>query len=188
MDEVIANHTESFNEFHDEKYGTNLKEMDITDFYLRNLIEITPQEELKRVTEYYSTKYFKNTKPVAGAVEAVKELAKNNNLYLITSRPDFVEKATKEWINKYFPNCFKEVVLANHFFGGNKKKSEVCVEKKIDYMIEDIADYANDCATVCKKSFLIKRPWNVDRKILDNVVRVENWEEIKRAINDPQPT
>jgi uncharacterized HAD superfamily protein len=184
MDEVLANHTGSFNAFHDKKYGTNLVEMKINEFYLRDLIGITAKEELHRIEEYYSTEDFLHMKPIEGAVEAVKKLAQDHGLYVITSRPDFVARQSQEWLDKYFPHCFKEFIILNHHFGGSevRKKSDICREKKIELMIDDLADYANDCATVCARAFLMERPWNEGKEIAPNVIRVKDWDDILRLL------
>jgi uncharacterized HAD superfamily protein len=185
MDEVLADHTGSFNAFHDKKYGTNLVEMDINEFYLNKLIGITLEEELRRIEEFYTTDDFLNMKTVAGAVEGVKELAKAHELYVITSRPDFVEKQSRDWLDRYFPGRFKEFIILNHHFGGKdvQKKSDICRERKIDLMIDDLADYANDCAEVCKKVLLMERPWNEGKEIAPNVVRVKDWKEILNLLS-----
>lgn len=188
MDEVLADHTGSFNVYHDNKYGTDLRNMVIDEFYLHNLIDVTAEEEMQRIKDYYHTDDFLNMKPIEGAVEAVRELAKGNELYVITSRPDFVAQASQEWLNEYFPGCFKEFVILNHHFGGVKvkKKSDICREKKIEVMIDDLADYANDCAQVCKKVILFNKPWNIGKKIEPNVTRAENWVEILKSITNYQ--
>lgn len=124
-------------------------------------------------------------KPINGAVEAVKELAKKHELYLITSRPDFIAKDSKDWLERYFPGCFKEFVILNHHFGGSKakKKSEACAEKKIEVMIDDLADYANDCSAVCSHVLLLEKPWNKGKSIESNVTRVKGWKQIVDSIS-----
>lgn len=46
MDEVLADHTGSFNVYHDNKYGTDLQNMVISEFHLRDLIGITAEQEM----------------------------------------------------------------------------------------------------------------------------------------------
>ncbi len=182
LDQVLADFTSAFDEFHDTSYGTDFRNNPPTEFYLRNSIDVSEEEELRRVKEFYSTDYFLKMRPLPKSVEAIKILAQDNELYLITSRPEFVKKETCDWINKYFPSCFKDIILTNHYFGGTKKKSAVCLEKQIDYMVEDMAHYANDCAEAGISTFLITKNWNKSEKLAKNVTRVDDWAEIIKII------
>ncbi|MDD3480621.1 MAG: hypothetical protein PHW75_00105 [Patescibacteria group bacterium] len=182
MDQVLADFSAAFDMFHDTEYGTDLVSNPRPEFYIRNIFNITEEEEIKRVRKFYDSKYFIEMKPFPDSIRNVKKLAKNNNLYLITSRPYFVKSETEDWLNRYYPSCFKEIILTNHYFGGKQKKSEVCLAHNISFMIEDMAHYANDCAENGIKTYLLKRPWNIREKIHSNVIRVKDWDEISSLL------
>lgn len=186
MDEVIADHTGSFNAFHDNKYGTDLANMVLSEFYLHKLIDVTPEEEREHIWEYYGTEDFRKMQPIQGSVEAVKKLALDHELYVITSRPGFVAQESQDWLERYFPGCFKKFIILNHRSGDAKAKSkaEACAENNVDIMVEDLADYANDCASVCKQVFLIEKPWNNRKAVSSNVVRAKSWDEILDLVSN----
>lgn len=182
LDQVLADFSAAFDSFHDIHYGTDFRANPPSDFYLRDIIDITEEEELERVRKFYDTHFFIEMKPFPDAVDVIKKLSQKYKLYVITSRPEFVEKETRDWITKYFPDCFTDIILTNHYFGGTTKKSEVCLAKKIDYMVEDMAHYANDCAEAGIPTFLITRPWNMHEKLVSNVTRVDNWADIVKTL------
>lgn len=182
LDQVLADFSAAFDEFHDTHYGTDFRTNPPSDFYLSKILDISEEEELDRVRKFYDTHFFLEMKPFPDAVSAIEELSQRYQLFVITSRPEFVEKETKAWIAKYFPDCFTDIILTNHYFGGTKKKSAVCLENKIDYMVEDMAHYANDCAEAGVPTFLITRLWNINEKLASNVTRVDNWADIVKVL------
>lgn len=180
LDQVLADFSAAFDAYHDKHYGSNLLLEPAKEFYLRNIFDISEEEELRRVKEFYDTKYFLAIKPFSDSIDIIEALSKKHNLYIITSRPSSITKETSDWIKKYYKGFFKEIILTNHYFGGTKKKSEVCIEKNITWMIEDMANYANDCAEAGVKVILIERPWNIKEKVHKNVKRVKDWFDISK--------
>ena len=182
LDQVLADFSEAFDTFHDEKYGTDFLKNPSDAFYLRDILNITEEEELRRVKEFYESDYFPRIKAFPDTHDNIHNLAKKYKLYLITSRPEFVEKETREWIERHYPGCFTDVILTNHYFGGTKKKSVVCLENKVDYMVEDMLHYAEDCASAGIPTFLITRPWNVNKVLKPGITRINGWDDIVEVL------
>ncbi len=184
LDEVLADFNTSFIEFHNKKYNSKLNPNNIKDYFLRNLVDISAEEEMKRLIEFCDTGLLKTVSPFPEAIISVKNLLKNNNLYLITARPNFMEEDTLEWVEKYFPNTFKEVIITSHVLDGKIEKSEVCLSNNINYMIEDNSYYANECASFGVISFLLTRSWNINDTLKSGVIRVSSWKDIEDKINE----
>lgn len=114
--------------------------------------------------------------PVQGAIATIKKLQTNHELYVITSRPKYLQNKTKKWIHKYFPNMFNNIYYADYLMSVNK--SEICKSLSAKTIIEDCLDYALDCANNEIHVFLVNRPWNSTYKNHKNIQRVEKISNI----------
>ena len=61
--------------------------------------------------------FFRNLKPIPGAIEAYNKLAKHFDVYLLTTAPwsnpyACVEKF--EWVKEYLPNAYKNLIISHH--------------------------------------------------------------------------
>lgn len=61
--------------------------------------------------------FFRNLKPMPGAIEAYNHLAKHFNVYFLTTSPwsnpyACVEKF--EWVKEYFPDAYKNIIISHH--------------------------------------------------------------------------
>ena len=90
-----------------------------------------------------------------------------------------------QWLDKHYPNIFDEVhfvtneaIDIDENWNDNTKKSIICQNLWVDVMIEDNPDYANDVAVCWVKTFLIKKPWNMWRKLHSNIIVVDSFYEI----------
>jgi len=86
LDEVLAEFIDSFIEFHNAVYGTNLTRNNFFSYKFWEAWGGTRKEAINKVYEFHKTPYFKNIKPVEGAIEGVKKIGKKNKLIVITSR------------------------------------------------------------------------------------------------------
>ena len=179
FDDVIYGFNRQYCVFHNEKYGTNKRFEDVVTYDLDKIWGISPEECVVRVNEFYDSKYHGEAEPVPGSVDAVRRLAIDHELHLITSRRDGVKPQTISWLEKHFPNVFTGLHFTNQFGGiGNKKlKSEVCREIGASLMIEDALKYANEVASAGIPVLLLEVPWNRgETKPL--VTRVHSWKDV----------
>jgi len=61
--------------------------------------------------------FFRNLKPMPGAIESFNKLSEYFDVYILTTAPwsnlnAFAEKM--EWINEYLPNAYKNVIFSHH--------------------------------------------------------------------------
>jgi uncharacterized HAD superfamily protein len=181
LDEVIANFLAGFTNFYNDKYGTDLNESDFFSYDFWKVTGGTKNETIEEIYDFYKSEYFKNIKPVEGAIEGLERLNRENELFLITSRQDDVMTETEEWIERHLPNTFTGIYNTNeHSENGFPvgKKSNICDKLDVDVMIEDSPAYAAECAESGRRVILMERPWNRDSKIPEGVRTVSGWEEI----------
>ena len=180
IDGVLANYHEPFVGFYNERNGTNFNLENISGYDFWRAFGISEEKSACEIADFYFSEDFKEINPVEGSQDVLKLLSPKNILAIITARPDFIRKKTLEWINKYFPNVFSDVHFTNQF-GGNgskEKKSYFCLDRGYGVIVEDSAEYANECAEQGINALLLNRPWNRNGSLHPQVQRVSNWKEV----------
>ncbi|MEK6871795.1 MAG: hypothetical protein AABX16_02735 [Nanoarchaeota archaeon] len=172
-----------FLHFYNLTYRIHFQLSDVTNYNLWEILGCSKQELIQKIHAFYESPYFFHLPVAPGSQEAIRQLAKHYDLYIITSRPKILQEKTKRWTHQhFFPDRFKKIIFTNEWnlngTGKNKSKGDLCKELGISYMIEDNADYANECAEQGISVFLLKKLWNQKSAIHSNVCRVTNWHEI----------
>ncbi|MCC7574247.1 hypothetical protein KO361_01530 [Candidatus Woesearchaeota archaeon] len=185
LDEVLCEFLSGLIDFHNSVYGSSLV---FDDFFSYNFWEVwggDVEEAKLKVFAFYESDFFKNLKPVKGAVEGVKALGEIHELFIITARQEFIADKTKVWLDLFFPGLFKGLIIVNHLSnsGVSRSKGDVCDELNISVMIEDSFGYAVDCLRNDRLVILFNKPWNVNKGIVKGIVRVNSWEDCVRVIN-----
>lgn len=135
----------------------------LEDFYVKNILKIINNNTLK-----------------PGFMEVFEKISLDNEIIIITARSDNyipgfdrMTEATKAWLSskgirfdKYYGSCYKEA------------KAKICVDEKIDLMIDD--DFNNYLA--CKKMNINTLLFDDKKRYLDVTDRVESWEEIEKIV------
>jgi 5'(3')-deoxyribonucleotidase len=191
-DDVLFQLVDSIFDFYNTTYQTsyNLKDQQV--FNLETTFRLTEKETMKRIYEFYHSKYLLATKPMPGALAALKKLKQNYDLVLITARPTFTKKVTLQALNEHFPNIFQSVFLTNAFSltGKKKLKSEVCLEVNAKALIDDALHNAEDCAQKKIPVLLFNRPWNQSFKVKQDQTKlihpVQNWSEVSQVLHKLQ--
>ncbi len=176
MDEVIVEFTKPFLRFYNSRHKKDFRYEEINTYNLWECLGISKEIALKEADEFYKTKEFENAEFVEGAREGLTTLARNNNLFIVTSRPLHIKDKTDSFYNKNFPGV--PVIYSGDFLNKTLKKSEICREKRIGWFVEDNINYAREIGRNGTKVFLLNKPWNKGKIKGNSILRVENWEEI----------
>jgi uncharacterized HAD superfamily protein len=186
LDDTLINFAEQFIKFHNFVFDTYYNFNEFHSFIFSNVWGGTKEDNICEIRNYYGSDHFKNIKPLQGAVDAVSKLAKDNELFIITSRNEEVAELTKKQVRTLFPDVFKEVHFTSHFslITTPKSKAEVCDALDIDVLIEDSPDYATDCIKDGRRIFLFARPWNIKRDVDKSIIRVNSWKEILEKLQN----
>lgn len=99
--------------------------------------------------------------PVLGAIDAVAELHKLNEIVIVTYQPTYLQKIwTVEWLDEHFQDMFEALVFT-------KRKSLVQVDVLIDDGLHNFERFTG-------KAILFSQPWNQD----DNRhTRIYGWDD-----------
>jgi len=184
LDECLGELILSFLEYYNNSYGTNYRYEDVRSYNLEELIGGTRQGAIKEVYKFFDTDYFREIAVVIGSRHVVRELAKDNEVIVITSRPYIVEKQTAKWLSHQFYDRFNNVIFTNEWSleGGSRTKGDICRELGVSYMIEDNLDYALECSEKGIRTFLLEKPWN-QREVNRDITRVKNYGELLDKFN-----
>ncbi len=182
IDEVLSETVAGFLAFYNEEHDTHFFFDQIVEYSFSKIFNITPEAEKSELIAFFASTYFAELATVSGSTEAIKKLSKNYELYAVSSRPPQLMKLTSDWLDKHFNGYFEEIILIDSHFDSSKNKSSVCIEKHLDYFVEDVLSYAEDCAMTELQVFLLDKPWNQSRIEDHNIIRVKNWSEIVDTI------
>jgi uncharacterized HAD superfamily protein len=115
--------------------------------------------------------------PLPGAIEGLRQLAEHGTVHIATSRLRKARRATIDWLEKH---GFPEHDL--HFLRHGEKHAAL---KRFTAAVEDDYDQAVAFATLGETPcFLIRHPWNRDRKAVEGVAWVDGWSELTDQLID----
>lgn len=164
LDEVLAEFQTGWIEFNKRNYNEHYV---LDDFYIYDYMKvmgITQEEAIKRIFEFYESEIFADLQPTKGAEEVVCDLAKKHELFVISSRSDELKGITQRWLEKHFPNCFKEILLIGEVtkagYNYTVTKGKLCREYGVNYHIDDAPHHVAGILEAGTKVIVYERPWN----------------------------
>jgi uncharacterized HAD superfamily protein len=186
IDDVLAEFQVVFLPFFNKKHGTHYKKEDIYTYSYPMVFSMTFEEVVQDVYEFYMTKEFEEILPAKGSQKTLKLLNVEHKLYAITSRPHFMTEKTERWIDKHYHDLFTDILLTNQFTHNHEKKiskSVVCKKNGIQVLIDDAPANAEDVSSEKIWALLLEKPWNRTAKLNARTIRVKNWYDIPKAID-----
>lgn len=126
--------------------GKKVNHKKMSKYVYRDIFEITEDESKKMVYSFYESEDFKNLKPIENSQKGVRKLKNEfDKLYIVTGRQSIVRDQTEEWIDKYFPNMFDDVILTNSYTENEVEKHKLCLALNINTIIDDNFDTCVKC-------------------------------------------
>jgi len=186
LDGVLAEFTTSYLQYYNDAHGTSYVKEEFEAVHFSSHLGLTHDELKKSIQHFFTTPYAKTILPMKGSQDALKKLATQHELHIITSRPLSVSTLTLEWLNDFFPDLFTSIHFTNDWLLQpelNKLKADICIELAIDIMIEDYYPYAQACAPCVRKQVLLfDNPWNQQPTLTASITRVRSWNEVVSTI------
>lgn len=181
LDDVLLDFNTALCKWHNLTYNSSYKRADIFSFDLKDVWKCSQEETNKRIVEFYHSKFHTDSLPVPGSIEAVNKLCQNNDLVIITSKPEYLREQTDSWLKKYFADSFKSVHFTNSFHrnGSKRAKADVCDKLGVSVYIEDSIENAKAVVAQDRQVLLLNTPWN-QAPIPDSLTRISSWDEIAR--------
>lgn len=186
IDEVMVDFLSAFLDDYNIKHGTDYRRDTFHSFGMHHVMQEDMATITERVKIFEQSDSFRNLVPVTGAVEGVNELAKNNDLIIVSSRSEAIHDYTRDWLNQHFPKKIAEVHFSSHPYVNRQStnsKADLCLMLRLDVLIEDALEYVLPCAQQGIKVLLFDTPWNRQPDLPANITRVHSWQDIVDVIS-----
>lgn len=131
-DDVLIETTEYIVDAYNHQYGTSVT-LDRSHDSGNEQWGVVEDELLQRFNELQSTEEYARLLPMPEALRAVKQLARDHELHLVTARDGSIEAITEAMLNEYLPGCFTSM----EHVGKERSKGEVCKQLGADILIDD---------------------------------------------------
>ena len=147
LDDTLAATTQSLLAHLKKTTGLQLHPGDITTSAYWTAYGIGVDEAI-RLVHGYNLAGFPGLQVMPGAQEAVRTLAKNYELLIVTSRDPVTAPATREWLATHFGSTFVDVVFAGNVYVSKQAtpKSQICLARGAAALVEDSAPHAEQAA------------------------------------------
>lgn len=182
IDEVLFPFIIHFLDFYRGNTGIDIPFEEIHTYYLWEVFGCEREEIIAKINEFYSSSSFKRIKPIEGAVKSIDSLSKKHSLTAITARPVLIDKETSRWMNSYFPAIEEIVYTSSYHDNARGRKVQECLARDISTILEDVDDYALECAEQGIKVILFDKPWNKNTSH-SLIKRVYNWPDALKQID-----
>jgi len=171
--------------FHNDRYGTKLKQEDFYSCWYREVWGGSKEEEIKKLNDFYKSSYFDGIIPISDSQKILISLVKKDvEFQAVTGRVyDLIEK-TRICIKRYYPSIFSGIYHTNSYglTGVKIKKSEVCKKLNVDLLIDDDMNHVIDCTNEGIPVLVFNKPWN-QGTLPEKALRMNSWEELPDLIH-----
>ena len=118
-------------------------------YIFSDIFNLSEEDSKWLVHGYYNSNEAFEAKPLKYSVKSIKNLSKQHKLYIVTGRQTyFTSKVNTEFLlNKYFDNCFEDIVYTNSYslHGSSFTKSDICKHLGIKTIIDDSPSICIEC-------------------------------------------
>lgn len=165
---------------HDKELRNNGIINENPEYLRKGMFDWTVEEE-KSFYETNIEAFAQKLRPIKNSQKYIKKLKEDGHeIYIITGRDngEYTDpyRLTKDWLKKY-NIIYDKLIFTNAY--DKHAKTEVCLENKIDIMIEDSTQISLDLIENGIKAFTMNTRYNRKNQDLD---RVSNWKEIYERI------
>jgi 5'(3')-deoxyribonucleotidase len=185
IDDVLASSTDAVRLFVNQRHSVELTEEHYRAEgqywkYYESVWEQHGIEGAGLMKEYHDTvvKDQSDIRTLPGAVEVCKSLSQKYELYAVTSRTKEMEAETRAWITAHFGLLFKELIVIGFGQEAQQTKGQVCVERGIEYLIDDNIDHCLSAAAEGVTPILFGN-YGWHQNIPVDMVRCKNWQAVE---------
>tara|TARA_B110000977_G_scaffold201113_1_gene294200 strand:- start:2495 stop:3082 length:588 start_codon:yes stop_codon:yes gene_type:complete len=178
MDEVLYPMLSRLDKHYKARYGKTPPPQAPTKYDYSSHYNLTTLESKRFVESFYHSSIAYETKPIHSAVEAMKFLQQDNELFVVTGRQNYTQckNVTYQLLDDDFANIFSFVFFTNSYSleGDETAKSEICIKENFDLLIDDSIHNCAECSKKGIDSYLFGNySWNC---VSEDFTRIESWE------------
>jgi len=196
IDGPILQFIPGFLDWYNTNNNTKFVTKDISKNSIAESLKISQERYEKEMEEFYKSRTFLNLLAVPDAKKYIEKLflvsEGEKDLILTASRPEkfrgnTINSVKQRVIDENTVLSVKEVFFnPDRYFlrdpENERKKSEVCLEQKVDVLVEDSLETAKDCASHSIRTILFdlngEYAWNHSETLPINVVRAASWPQL----------
>lgn len=131
-DDVLISASEYLVETYNDMYGTNVQ-LQNAHTSKNDEWQASRDEVLRRLHVIQMTDDYAVIEPEDSTIKAVKRLADDYELHLVTARDGAIMSVTQRMVDTYFPGCFDSI----EHVGADASKGEICARVGASIMIDD---------------------------------------------------
>ena len=152
-----------------------IKKSDITSYEIYEVEKIwmTKEEAIQTFYSFFESPEYFQTQPVSWAYEKLYERKQaGHTLFVVTARKKPHEQQTRKRVETHFPWIFSDFLFMNIYTENEIPKSQLCLNKWIQVLIDDSARNIYDMNWVWMPCFLLDKPrnqWVENSKLLHRV-------------------
>jgi hypothetical protein len=175
IDGVVADTMEAFLRLARRDYGIDsISAADITEFEVEDCLDLEPAVVENIFTRLMEEPVAAGLRPMAHAIDVLREFAAVAPLHFVTARPD--RKPIEEWLKlELGPAAFTRVHLIA--MGAHDKKADYIKGLGLRYFVDD---RAQTCITLNDEGIsprVYSQPWNQGKHQL---ATVDSWQDIRK--------
>lgn len=177
MDEVLFPMIKPLAKHYSSKYNKSIPAKLPKKYNYSQYFNMSEKESKHLVESFYYSEH-SNVKPLQHSVDAMKSLAEENLLYVVTGRQTYNQciNVTHDLLNEYFNGIFDDVYFTNSYslHGPEIPKSEICEKLGIDLFVDDSVCNCIECQNKLNLRSIVfgEYPWNEHTTI----TRIKSWE------------
>lgn len=183
IDDVIAAGALGFIQYTNDRFGMNLT-IDDYDEHWQRVWKVDHEEVQKRAIEYHESGHISKHDIISGACDTLECLKKRFRLIVLTSRRSSIDKPTRDWIEKFYPGIFEDIVFSGIFDSDaedaiHMTKGEIAKKLGVHYLIDDQPKHVLAASDMGIHGLLFGNyAWNKMETLPENVTRVVDWNEV----------
>ena len=186
IDEVLAEGLLSYLHYFNTTHGTHFTKQDFgpsKPFW--ETLGVATQDIPAVEMHYRSHELSRDWLLVNGAQDAIRSLAKQHELFIVSNRQSAGHEATRVWLQKNFPGAFQVIYFTEMERVGDIRptKAEICLRHGITMLIEDEVKEITACAAAGITVVMFDTPLNRDI-VGDGLYRVHSWPEACMVIQE----
>ena len=180
FDGVITDTDPVFREYIRKVTGKYFRREMVTGYFYEECLPVTKEDVDKAYELMLADNVWKKMAFLDGAAAALRALAKNYEITVITARPLSAQKQSEEFLKK------NKIPFSGLYFVADGDKKINVIGKlpfKFDFFVEDRLDFARDIALSGIKTFMPDYPWNKTEEKIPNLRRVKDWFELRKLLD-----
>lgn len=187
FDEVLRPFLDPLQERYNRLKGTSHAVEEHADYDFQDVWGVSVEEVIEEIDDYCASPEHIEARPlpfVQGSTYRLRE--QGHDLTIVTARPEEVAEFTDDWLTRYMPGVFSEVIYCSHEArdGESRSKESVLLEHDMDVLIDDSPGHVKNAQNHDLEAILFgDYPWNMLPRHRNGVVRAAtDWLEVELHI------